>query len=89
MVSQNEEMAMEIAQNGQGIYVRADNTVRPVRALESQLDELETSKTASLTYSEYDEQFPVLAWILLGILIVEILIYDKKNRLFKNVRLFK
>ncbi|WP_294081513.1 vWA domain-containing protein [Proteiniphilum sp. UBA5384] len=85
----NEQMAMEIAQSGNGLYVRADNSNSAIRALEQQLDELETGKTTSLTYSEYDEKFSMLAWILLVILLVEILIYDKKNPLFKNVRVFK
>lgn len=80
---------MEIARNGGGLYVRADNSNSAIRVLEAQLDELETARTASLSYSEYDEQFPLLGWILLGILLVEVLIYDKKNRLFRNVRLFK
>ena len=84
----NEQVAMEIAQGGNGFYVRADNSNSAIRALETQLDELETGKTTSLTYSEYDEKFSVLAWILLIILIVEILVYDKKNPLFRNVRVF-
>jgi len=85
----NEQMGMEIAQNGKGFYVRADNSNSAIRALETQLDELETGKATSLSYSEYDEKFPILAWIMLAILLIEILIYDKKNRLFRNVRLFK
>ncbi|MDR0421669.1 MAG: VWA domain-containing protein [Proteiniphilum sp.] len=84
----NEQTAMEIAQSGGGLYVRADNSGNAIRALEAQLDELEKGKTASLTYSEYDEKFPLLAWILLLILLAEILVYDKKNPLFKNVRVF-
>ena len=80
---------MEIARGGQGLYVRADNSNTAVRALEAQLDELETGTTTSLSYSEYDEKFTVMAWILLVILLVEILIYDKKNPLFRNVRIFK
>ncbi|MFA5650967.1 MAG: VWA domain-containing protein [Proteiniphilum sp.] len=85
----NEQMGMEIVQSGQGLYVRADNSNTAVRALEAQLNELETGTTTSLSYSEYDEKFTILAWILLVILIVEILVYDKKNPLFRNVRLFK
>lgn len=85
----NEQMAMEIAQSGNGLYVRADNSNTALRALESQLDELETGKTTSLTYSEYDEKFSLLAWIMFIILLVEILIYDKKNPLFRKVRIFK
>jgi len=85
----NEQMCMEIAQSGEGLYVRADNSNTAVRALQSKFDELETSKSTSLSYSEYDEKFPILAWIMLIILLIEILVYDKKNRLFRNVRLFQ
>jgi len=85
----NEQMSMEIAESGEGLYVRADNSNTAVRALEAQLDELETGKSTSLSYSEYDEKFPLLGWFILAILLLEILIYDKKNRLFRNVRLFK
>ncbi len=85
----NEEMAMAIAHSGGGLYVRADNSNSAIRALEAQLDGLETTRTASLSYSEYDEQFPLLGWFLLVILFLEVLIYDKKNRLFRNVRLFR
>jgi Ca-activated chloride channel family protein len=85
----NEQMSMEIAESGEGLYVRADNSSTAVRALEAQLDELETGKSTALSYSEYDEKFPLLGWFMLAILLLEILIYDKKNRLFRNVRLFK
>ncbi len=43
----NEQMGMDIAQNGKGIYVRADNSNTAIRALETQLDELETGKSTS------------------------------------------
>jgi Ca-activated chloride channel family protein len=85
----NEQMAQEIAQNGRGLYVQADNSNTAIRVLETELNELETKKTTSLSYSEYDEKFPFFAWILLIILIIEFLIYEKKNPLFKNIRLFK
>ena len=84
----NEQMGMEIAQSGHGMYVRADNSNNAVQALVSQLDELETTTTSSLSYSEYDEKFTVFAWILLAILLIEILIYDKKNPIFRNIRIF-
>lgn len=84
----NEQISMEIAQAGKGLYVRADNSNSAVQALVSQLDELETSTTSSLSYSEYDEKFTIFAWILLVILLIEILIYDKKNPIFRNVRIF-
>ncbi len=84
----NEQMGIEIAQSGHGMYARADNSNSAVQALVAQLDELETTTTSSLSYSEYDEKFTVFAWILLAILFIEILIYDKKNPIFRNIRIF-
>ena len=85
----NEQMAQDIARNGKGVYAHADNTNKAIQILENELNELQTKKTASLSYSEYDEKFGYFAWIMLLILVIEILIYDKKNPIFKNVRLFK
>ncbi len=85
----NEQMAQEIALNGKGMYIQADNSNAAIKALEAELNELQAKKTSSLSYSEYDEKFILFAWIMLLILIVEFLIYDKKNPIFKNVRLFK
>ena len=84
----NEKMSMEIAQSGKGLYIRADNSNSAIQALVSQLDELEATTTSSLSYSEYDEKFTIFAWILLVILLIEILIYDKKNSIFRNIRIF-
>jgi len=85
----NEQMCKEIAQNGKGVYVRADNTTSAIRALQAELDKLQKKESTSIAYSEYDEKYTVFAWILLLLLIIEILIYDKKNPLFKNVHIFK
>lgn len=85
----NEQMCKDIAQAGKGLYVQADNSNAALRALETELDKLQTKDSQSLSYSEYDEKFPIFAWILLILLIMEVLIYDKKNPLFKNIHLFK
>ncbi|MDR2681394.1 MAG: VWA domain-containing protein [Tannerella sp.] len=84
----NEAMCREIAQAGNGLYVRADNTNSALRALQSELSKMSKSEIESQVYSEYDEQFPTLAWIALTLLIIEFLISERKNRLFRNVKLF-
>ena len=43
----------------------------------------------SKVYSEYDEQFQSLAWLALILLIVEVLLLDRKNHVFKRFTLFK
>jgi Ca-activated chloride channel family protein len=84
----NEAMCQEIAQAGQGLYVRADNTNSALKALQNELGKMAKSEVESQVYSDYDEQFPTLAWIALMLLVVEFLISERKNRLFRKVKLF-
>jgi len=84
----NEQMCQEIAAAGQGIYVRADNTNSALRTLQSELDKLDKAELDSKVYSEYDEQFQLLAWIVLILLIFEFLVLERKNRIFRKVKLF-
>lgn len=84
----NEAMCQEIAQAGQGLYVRADNTNSALKALQNELGKMAKSEVESQVYSEYDEQFPILAWIALVLLVAEFLTSERKNRLFRKVKLF-
>ena len=84
----NEEMCREIAAAGNGMYVRSDNTNAALRTLEKQIDKMKKSEIESKVYSEYDEQFQIPAWIALFLLIVEVLVLDRKNRVFRKIKLF-
>ncbi|MDR2765700.1 MAG: VWA domain-containing protein [Tannerella sp.] len=84
----NEQMCQEIAAAGKGIYVRADNTNSALRTLQSEINKMDKSELDSKVYSEYDEQFQLLAWIVLALLILEFLVMERKNRIFQKVKLF-
>ena len=84
----NESMCQQIAQAGKGIYVRADNTNTAMRTLQNEIDKMEQTELDSKIVSEYDEQFPTLAWIVLVLLTTEFLILERKNRLFSKIKLF-
>ncbi|MDR0430667.1 MAG: VWA domain-containing protein [Tannerellaceae bacterium] len=84
----NEQMCQEIAAAGQGLYVRADNTNSALKALQNEIDKMNKSELDSKAYSEYDEQFQTLAWIALFLLIAEFLTLDRKNRIFRKIKLF-
>ncbi len=84
----NEAMCQEIAQAGNGLYVRADNTNSALKALQNELSKMSKSEMESQVYSDYDEQFPTLAWIVLILLVTEFLTSERKNRLFRKVKLF-
>jgi Ca-activated chloride channel family protein len=84
----NEQMCQEIAAAGRGIYVRADNTNTAMRALQSEIDKMDKADLDSKIYSEFDEQFHTLAWIVLVLLILEFFIMERKNRIFSKIKLF-
>lgn len=84
----NEAMCQEIAKVGNGIYVRADNSNSAQKAINQEINKMAKSDVESKVYTEYNEQFQVIAWMILLLLLVEMLILDRKNPLFKNIRLF-
>lgn len=84
----NEAMCQEIAKDGNGIYVRVDNSNSAQKAIEQEINKMAKADVESKVYTEFNEQFQAVAWIILILLLVEMLILDRKNPLFKNVRLF-
>lgn len=85
----NEEMCKQIAQAGKGMYVRADNSNNALKSLQAELDKLQKKNVEGSAYSEYDEKFQFFAWCMLILLLIEICIFDKKNKIFRNIRLFR
>lgn len=85
----NEEMCREIARAGNGMYVRVDNTNNAEGALNAEVNKLAKADVETQVFTEFDEQFRVLAWLALILLAVEIMILNRRNPLFKNVKLFK
>lgn len=84
----NEQMCQQIAKSGHGAYIRVDNSSSAEQALQGEIDKLAKSDVESSVYSEYDEQFQAVAWLILILLFAEIGILEKKNPLFRNVHLF-
>lgn len=84
----NEEMGQNIAKAGNGAYIRVDNTNNAQRLLEKELDKLAKADVTSEVFTEYDEQFHIVAWLALLLLIADILILPGKSRLTRNFNLF-
>ena len=82
-------MCQEIAKAGNGMYVRVDNTNNAERALNAEINKLAKADVESQVYTEFDEQFQVLAWLALILLVIDLIILERKNPLLKNVKLFK
>lgn len=85
----NEDMCRQIAKAGKGLYAHADNSNSALKSLQAELEKLQKKEIDGIAYSEYDEKFQIFAWVMLALLLLEICVFDKKNRIFRNIRLFK
>ncbi len=83
----NEELAKQIAQAGNGIYVNGASNDALDR-LVHQLNKLEKSEFKNIKYTTAAEQFPVFAWIALIFLIIEAAILDRKNTWLQKFNFF-
>ena len=84
----NEQMCQEIAKSGNGIYVRVDNTNGAQKAISQEINKMAKADVETQVYTEFNEQFQAVAWIILLLLLAEMLILERKNPLFRNIHLF-
>ncbi|MBQ0022982.1 MAG: VWA domain-containing protein [Prevotellaceae bacterium] len=85
----NEQIGKSIAQAGGGLYIHVDQTDMAQSLLEKEIEKMQKEDISMSMYSEYDEQFVAVALLLFVVLIAEICIMERKNHLFKNIKLFK
>lgn len=84
----NEQMAQEIAKAGNGVYIRVDNTNNAQKILEKEVNKLAKADVTSEVYTEYNEQFEFIVWIVFILLIVDLLILTGKTQLTRRFKLF-
>jgi Ca-activated chloride channel homolog len=85
----NEQMLMNIANEGGGKYYRADMPNMGFGSMLAQLNKMNKVESEYKQYSEYEEQFPGIVWIALGVILLEMVILERKNKWLKNIHLFK
>lgn len=83
----NEQLATEIADAGDGIYVNGAASDALDR-LADRLETLQKSEFKHVTYSAGAEQFPVFAWIALVFLVIDLFVLDRKNNLLRKINFF-
>ncbi len=85
----NEQMLQQIAAAGNGAYIRANNSETGLNTLFKEINKLEEKEIETKVYSDYEDHFQLIAGLALFFIILEILILERKNKLLKNIKLFK
>ena len=84
MTALNENMCKEIAQAGSGTYIHIDNTSLAQEQLNNELSKLQKGDSDAVVYSEYNEQFQIVALFSFILLLIEVCLLERKNPLFKR-----
>lgn len=84
----NEPMLQEIAKEGNGIFVRANNSQSGVIEVFDQINKLEKSEYNEAFFSDYEDRFQIFILFALILILSEALIADRKGRLAGKINLF-
>ena len=76
----DEKVLQDVAQAGNGVYVRAGNTEFGLNPIIENIERMEDEKYSSIVFEEYDEQFMYFLGIALFFFVLEMLIGDRKSR---------
>lgn len=88
MTALNEQMCQEVATAGKGLYIHVDNTSSAQDQLDDFLSRLQRGETENVSYSEYAEQTPWIALIIVILLIIEALLVRKEGVIFSRIKQF-
>ena len=76
----NEILLKEIAEEGDGIYVRADNNKSGLKLILDEINMLNKTEIETQTFKDYESRFQIFAAISILLLIIEIILFDKKSK---------
>ena len=76
----DEKVLQEVAQAGNGVYVRAGNSEFGLNPIIDDIRRMEDEKYSSIVFEEYDEQFMYFLAIALFFLVLEMLVGDRRPK---------
>ncbi len=85
----NEQLLQDIAEKGNGGYLRATNAAFGLDEIVDEIASMEKSERTTLNFEEYNEQFGWLLWIAVILLFVEFLLLDRRNYRLRSLHLFE
>ena len=85
----NEELLQQITEKGNGAYIRASNAEFGLSEIVSEIEKMEKSELSTLRFDEYNEQFYWILWVVLGLLLVESLLLDRRNPRLRKFNIFE
>ena len=83
----NEALLKEIAKEGNGVYIRANNTSIGLDNILARINKMEKNEYEAVAYKNYDSKFYIFALISLFFLVLEWVVFERRNK-YINRKLF-
>jgi Ca-activated chloride channel family protein len=84
----NETMLQQIASAGDGVYLRASNSSVGLSKVLDEINKLEKTEIESKLFSDYEDRFQYFLAVGILIIIIELLISERKSKWIQRIRLF-
>lgn len=88
MSKMDPKMLNQIAEAGNGKFYRATTSNVGLNKLYNELNQLQKSEIESKTYSEYEDQFEYFIAFAFILLLIDIMLLERKNKYLKDFTLF-
>ena len=88
MTRLNEDMLRDIADAGNGTYIRASSAEVGLKPLLEDLNTIEKTEMGSVSYSEFEDRFQLFLALALACLLLEFFIRERKGKIARQVNLF-
>jgi Ca-activated chloride channel family protein len=88
MTKLNENFLKELADAGNGMYVRGNNISYTLEKIYDTINQLEKTTFEKRKFQDYDNKFQIYLWIALFFLILEILFFERKGKIIQKIRIF-
>ncbi|MBN1338298.1 MAG: VWA domain-containing protein [Bacteroidales bacterium] len=84
----NEIMLQQIASAGNGVYVRATSASAGLQKIFDEVNKLEKTEYESKMFSDYEARFQYFIAPAILLLILELLMFDRKSRIMNKIKIF-
>ncbi len=89
VITKLDELTLQkIASAGEGIYVRANNTSAGLNEVFEEINKMEKQRYESKMFSDYEDRFQYFIALALFLMLLELLIFEKKSRFSGKIKLF-
>ncbi len=89
MTKLNENVLKEIADVGNGMYVKGNDISYTLNRIYEEINKLEKTTFETRKFSDYDDHFQIFLALSLFFLLLELLFFERKGKIIRKMRIFK